>query len=170
MNWQLIKIVIAVVWMGLASLSLASPIENMQQVGKAKLEVLFWDVYWSSLYTPSGTFTDIRGPLALKIDYLRDIDSQELVESTQEQWQKLGLSHPLQETWLQQVGRIWPDLKEGDQLILHLDADQVSHFYYNGQFIGRIAEAEFGHHFAAIWLSENASYPKVRNKLIGAQP
>ena len=45
---------------------------------------------------------------------------------------------------------------------------QQSEFFFNGKTIGKITDRTFGKSFLRIWLDENCSYPKVRNKLIGS--
>jgi hypothetical protein len=145
-----------------------SPTTEMKLVGQAKLSVLFWDVYESSLYTPSGRFIGIAAPLKLKLVYLRNIASGELVDATREQWQKLGLYRPEHESWLQQLQAMWPNVKPGDSIVLDWSSAERSHFYFNGRLIGTIESPNFGQLFAAIWLSEKTEYPKVRKQLIGA--
>lgn len=151
----------------LTSIANETPTE-MRLVGQAKLSVLFWDVYQSSLYTPSGRFDGITAPLKLKLVYLRNIESKALVSATREQWQKLGLYQNAHEQWLDQLQTMWPSVRPGDSIVLDWTATGHSHFYYNDKLIGSIASPEFGKLFAAIWLSEKTEYPQVRKQLIGA--
>lgn len=146
---------------------MASPIQDMQKVGEAKLEFLFWDVYLSALYSPSGVFNEEEYPLALNIQYLRDIDAQDLVDKTAEEWQKLGFSDEQISPWLEQIKAIWPDIVKGDELLLVVEADKRSRFYHNQELIGDMQDTAFGPSFLAIWLDENCSFPKLRKKLIG---
>lgn len=147
----------------------AMPLENMQTVGQAKLKVLFWNIYQSWLYTPDGVFTPEQYPVALKIQYLRDISAADLLEATEEEWQKLGFKTSQYQPWLQQVQALWPDIKQQDELLLVIDQDQQSQFYFNQQLLGHITDPDFGPGFLAIWLSPDASYPKLRRQLIGEQ-
>lgn len=140
---------------------------EMKLVGQAKLSVLFWDVYNSSLYTPSGRFEGINAPLKIKLVYLRNIGSRELVDATREQWRKLGMYRPEHESWLQQLQTMWPDVKSGDNITLDWSDPMLSRFYFNGKLLGTIDNPDFGKLFAAIWLSEKTEYPKVRKQLIG---
>ncbi|WP_088332138.1 chalcone isomerase family protein [Lacimicrobium sp. SS2-24] len=141
-------------------------LQDLQKVGEAKLEVWFWDVYHSSLYTDSGEYAPGRYPVALKIDYLRDISAGDLVEATAEQWQKLGYSQQQIAPWLEQVNQLWPDISKGDQLIFRVNPQQTGTFYYNQQALGNIDSPEFCAAFLNIWLSPDTEYPKLREKLI----
>jgi len=161
-------IVLLMLGCSLTATATESGAPEMKLVGQAKLSVLFWDVYDSSLYTPSGRFEGIAAPLKLKLVYLRNIAARELVDVTREQWQKLGLYRPEHEAWLDELQRMWPSVKPGDSITLDWSEPQQSRFYFNDRLIGSIDDARFGALFAAIWLSEKTEYPKVRKQLIGA--
>ena len=48
----------------------------LQMVGQARLNVLFWPVYDSRLYSPDGRYAEGARPLRLEIQYLRDVEAQ----------------------------------------------------------------------------------------------
>ncbi|NVJ56624.1 MAG: chalcone isomerase family protein, partial [Vibrionaceae bacterium] len=106
------------------------------------------------------------------IDYQRDISSQQLLEATDEQWQKLGYQTPMRKQWLVQLKTIFPDIKKGQQLAYVTDG-KTGQFYYQhkGQVdaIGSISDETLNDAFLAIWLSPNTQYPKLRKQLIGAK-
>jgi len=156
------------VWLLGTSLSV-TPLKGMQLVGQAKLKVLFWDVYQSWLYNPSGQYKAQRYPMALKIRYSRDISAKDLLENTEEQWQQLGLHATQYMPWLQQVQLLWPDITQGDELLLVIDKNKQSRFYFNQTLLGQISDPEFGPGFISIWLSASTRYPKLRRQLIGEQ-
>lgn len=146
---------------------MSSPVADLQKVGEAKLEVVFWDIYFSELFSADGTYKPEQFPVALKITYLRDIDADDLLERTVKEWQKLGFKQQQYNNWVPLLEKMWPDIKDGDELLVHVDESQHSEFFFNGSSIGKIEDSSFGASFLAIWLDENCSYPKVRNKLIG---
>ena len=150
--------------------------KNWSMVGQAQLSVLFFDVYQSRLLTPNGVYQSSDDlsphPLALAIDYQRDISSQQLLEATDEQWEKLGYQTPMRKQWLVQLKSIFPDIKKGQQLAYVTDG-QTGQFYYQhkGQVdaIGTISDETLNDAFLAIWLSPNTQYPKLRKQLIGVK-
>ena len=146
---------------------MANPLDELKKVGEAKLQVLFWDVYNSSLYSQTGQYQSESFPQALKIDYLRNIDANDLIEKTQDEWEKLGIEKAKFSSWVPLLRDIFPDIKKGDTLLLNVNENQQSEFFFNGQTIGEINDQAFGKSFLRIWLDEKSSYPKVRNKLIG---
>jgi hypothetical protein len=146
---------------------MSNPLENFTKIGEAKLSVLFWDIYNSSLYNQTGNYQTDLYPQALSISYLRNIDAQDLIERTQDEWGKLDIKEQQFTGWIPLLTQIFPDIKKGDTLLLVVDKSKESEFFFNGKSIGKIADTLFGQSFLRIWLDENCSYPKVRDKLIG---
>jgi hypothetical protein len=147
--------------------TMADSLSELKKVGEAKLKVLFWDVYNSSLYSQTGKYQADQFPQALNINYLRDIKAADLIERTQDEWEKLGIEKATYGPWISLLTDIFPDIKKGDTLLLNVSENQESEFFFNGKTIGHITDQTFGISFLRIWLDENSSYPKVRNKLIG---
>lgn len=142
-------------------------LQSLQKCGEAKLSVLFWDVYESALYTPTGSWEPSVRPLRLQIRYLRDIAAKDLVKQTRKEWEAQSLSHPSHPEWLATLETLWPDVTKGDLLDLYVDENNISTFYFNGEKLGEIGEPLFGEHFAGIWLSPNTTRPELRAALIG---
>lgn len=139
----------------------------LKQVGQAKFSFMFWDVYDSYLYTPNGEYTSGQvDTVVFKIRYLRNIDSNDLVESTIEQWQYIGLTKEQYSHYIPVLGDLWPDIKKDDELALKLTPER-STFYLNGKRLGEVNDKNFGDIFINIWLAENTSQPDLRAQLLG---
>jgi hypothetical protein len=152
---------------GLPNVTLSNPVKNLKPAGEARLTVYFWKVYDATLHTTNGQYSQGQTPLTLTINYLRDIDSTDLIKQTREEWQSLNVSEDKIDVWLPKLTQIFPDIKKGDTLALHIDDQQVSHFYFNQNALGEIEDPLFGEQFVRIWLDENCSYPKTCKKLRG---
>ena len=163
-----LKLASALLVLFMSGLVMATPLSDLKKVGEAKLKVLFWDVYNSSLYNQSGVYQAENFPQALKISYLRDIDAEDLIERTQDEWDKLGIKKVTFNQWIPLLTNIFTDIKKGDTLLLRVSENQQSEFFFNGKTIGKITDQTFGKNFLRIWLDKNCSYPKVRYKLIGS--
>ena len=150
-----------------SGMTMAEPLAGLKKVGEAKLKVFFWDVYNSSLYNQTGEYQAENFPQVLKIDYLRDIDAEDLIERTRDEWKKLGIEPIIYEQWIPLLTNIFPDIKKGDTLLLSVSKNFHSEFFFNGKIIGKISELNFGKSFLRIWLDVNCSYPKIREQLIG---
>jgi hypothetical protein len=161
------KLISVLLVYSLSGVGMASPVAELKKVGQAKLEVLFWDVYESELYSDDGQYRLDAYPVALKIHYLRNIKAADLVDRTADEWQKLGVTKQQAAPWLARLATLWPDIKKGDELIIVVNKDSSSDFFFNNQSLATIDDSEFGPNFLRIWLDENCSYPKLRQKLIG---
>ncbi|MEJ2530541.1 MAG: chalcone isomerase family protein [Halioglobus sp.] len=157
----------------LASLVLLSAIISparameLQKVGEASLKVFVWPVYNSRLYSADGNYVAGQRPVRLDIEYLRDVDAEDLVAHTREEWQHQGVTHEEQPRWLARLAQLWPDVAKGDILSVVVDDSNVSTFYRNGERLGALDDPDFGQHFLGIWLSPDTSRPELRLALLG---
>jgi len=140
----------------------------LKKVGEARLRVLFWSIYNSRLYTPTGSYSGEERPLRLEIEYLINVKSSALVDRTAKEWDTMGRDHPRQDAWLTRLDQLWPDIGKSDVLTLEVDENNVSTFFHNGRRLGRVDDPAFGAQFLAIWLSEDCTRPSLREELIGA--
>lgn len=158
----------------------ATPIAELKNwtqwpiAGEATLTWFVFDIYHSRLRTPDGHYrqsSDITPhPLALEIDYLRDISKQQFLDATDEQWQKLAISAENRTRWLNSLSPIFPDIKMHQGLAYVTDG-RFGQFYFRAehrwQRIATITDAGLNDAFLAIWLSPKTNYPKLRQQLIG---
>lgn len=148
-----------------------SQLPQLRQIGSAPLSVWGFSVYTARTLSCAGEplvdFSSLPKPFALQLTYKRDIARDNLIDTTREQWQRLALYSDEAEFWLAQLSTFWPSVHEGDELTLFVRIDGASEFYLDDQLIGQITDARFGQSFLAIWLHADASYPKVRKKLLG---
>jgi len=142
-------------------------IKQPEVVGKARLSMMFWDIYDASLIAPSGKFTK-ENPFALELTYLRDFDGEEIASRSIDEIRKLGMDDEVKlAKWYQEMKDIFPNVKEGDTITGVVDNDQISHFYIDEQLLGHVHDKEFSKWFFSIWLSEDTSEPKMRKQLLG---
>jgi hypothetical protein len=163
-----VKLICALV-LATAALGARADVEPMQLVGEARLQVLFWSIYDSRLFTADGTYESGERPVRLEIQYLRDIDADDLVARTAQEWEQQGIRHERRAQWLEAMAELWPDIRENDTLALELDETNRSVFFHNGRELGTVEDPDFGQHFLDIWLSPDTSRPELRLALIGQQ-
>ncbi len=147
-----------------------------ETVGEAKLTWFIFDIYTSRLKAPDGQYKvsgDISPhPFALEINYQRDISKQQLLDVTDEQWQKLGFSDRSRQQWISELNTMFPNIKKGDELtyltdgktgqLIYRQAGQIPHMT-----VGYVRDEKLNDAFLAIWLSPNTEFPKLRKQLIG---
>ncbi|ACA87046.1 conserved hypothetical protein [Shewanella woodyi ATCC 51908] len=150
----------------------ASPFPQLIKSGEGEMDYLFWTIYRAELYVESLPYQEESFPKALKIEYYRDIDSDDLIDATKDQWLHLGINQALINQWTAELPTIWPDISKGDELIIYVSKDGESTFYsgQEGQTVkrlGQVDDNQFGRAFLDIWLSEKTTKPKLRAKLMG---
>lgn len=145
---------------------------DVDKVGEGKYTWFGIKIYDARLFAPKGFNGDFEttSPIVLEIEYDMDIDSKDLVETTQDEWKdlKIGRSETCknQVAWAGILSVIWPDLKQGDKLRLNVDNNRVSQFFYNEKSIGLIDDPDFATCFLAIWLAEDSSADDLREDLL----
>jgi hypothetical protein len=142
-------------------------IDQLETVGTATLRVFFWDVYDSELLTQDGDYHGVEPGLALNLTYKRALTNQQLVAGTRKEWGKLsGPEFLVKQNWSTQLLGLWPNVEVNDEILLYVDSQLASHFYFNGNKLGVLTDSAFTEQFLAIWLSPETSYPKARAKLL----
>ena len=150
----------------LVSFSATASTNNLKTVGKAEMRWLMFPLYQVELKTSDGLYKQDRYPQTLNVLYRRNIDKDDLLTATDQQWQRLGVEAVKRQQWLKQLGAIWPSIKSGDKLGFNVAANGNNNFTYNGKNIGGVNDAKFGEMFLAIWLSPKTSQPGIRQLLI----
>jgi hypothetical protein len=148
---------------------------NVAPVGSGVLSWFGIDVYEAVLFTESGRFDGqkVDETVALELRYRRNIPASRLVERTRKEWNRLDGRAELpeaavRETWLEQVGSFWPDIKPGDLIVTVVSPGGPARFYTAGEFIGEVTDPAFGPAFLGIWLHPDSSRPDLREQLVGA--
>ena len=143
----------------------ASPVADLTLVGQGKMSWLFWDLYHARFYSEDGRYQPERYPQALSLRYQRNIDKEDLLTATVKEWQRLGVDWKPE--WSQQLERLWPSVRTNDELVLRVDENGASAFYFNWRLLGRIDDPAFAPAFLAIWLSTDSRDPKLTRQLKG---
>lgn len=151
--------------------------DNWPTVGKSSLSWFIFKIFKSELKTPSGFYEESLDisphPMALSIVYQRDITKEQLIEATQSQWDYLGYSKNRQKEWLDELQRIYPNVRKGERLVYVTDGSTGEIHFFSEQSgsvkLGEIASESMNDAFLSIWLAPETEYPKHREKLIGSR-
>lgn len=111
-----------------------------------------------------------NAPIALQLDYRRDIPRERLVQSSLDEMRRLGADEAQLARWANDLRRVFPDVKEGDSIVGVHHPGRGASFYHRGQASGEIADAEFARRFFAIWLDPETRSPSVRAALLKRPP
>lgn len=144
-------------------------------VGSAAFTWGPFTLYSAQVMTPDGRYKGADQDLALVITYQREIDSEQLVEATRDQWQTQGIDpqEPRTRAWLDGLQSLWPDVTPGSQLAF-VYRHQQGQFWYRAPAsrqgfipLGPSQSVPFSRAFLAIWLGPKTTWPALRNQLTG---
>jgi hypothetical protein len=142
-------------------------VPDAREAGSGKFRYFGLLVYDATLWTSGGRY-DEAAPFALGIRYARNIKGAKLAEASVGQWQKMGYgfeaSYP---AWGEQMRRVFPDVKPGDELVGVSLPGRGVRFFFNGADSGQIDDPAFARAFIAIWLDARTTEPGLRRALIG---
>jgi hypothetical protein len=151
----------------LASSADIAELRDMDLIGEARMQVLFWDIYDARLLAPEGRL-EAGEPFALSLTYLRDLEGEKIAARSIEEMRKQGLDDEAAlARWYRSLVEIIPDVGESDEIVGFAAADGSTRFYLDGQLIGEVWEPEFTRAFFDIWLGEKSSEPRLRDQLLG---
>ena len=124
-------------------------------------------IYEAKLWIGGARF-DAAAPFALGLRYARTIKGAKLAEESINQWRRIGYgSEEKYLEWGEQMRRVLPDVKPGDELVAVHVPERGAHFYFNGAPSGEVGDPAFARAFFAIWLDARTTEPALRRALIG---
>ena len=139
--------------------------------GRAQMRFLGLHVYDIRLWTvdvPVGPEDWARRPLALEIEYARELAGKRIAERSLEEMRRAGpIAADAGERWLQAMLQFFPDVRPGDRITGLQRPDGVVRFFVNGQLRGEKRDADFARRFFGIWLAPVTSEPRLRAALLG---
>ncbi|MGB6189291.1 MAG: chalcone isomerase family protein [Aeromonas molluscorum] len=170
MNWKILHVG---AWAGISllcwsSLSWAAPWQQLRTVGQGEMHWLWFKLYEATLYSQDGRYVARRYPQALSLTYARDIDKQDILDATGQEWQRLGLGDERQQVrWLGALSNILPDVNKGDRLTFYVNKQGLGELWLRDAPLGLITEPGFPDAFLAIWLADNSRDPALTRRLRG---
>ena len=141
-------------------------VQPLSLVGSSQLQVAFFKVFNSKLFTKTGQWNDPRHSFRFELTYQRNISGSFLAKQTAKEWDHLEFDHPRRSEREAAVLAMWPDVKKGDKIAFDVDEQGVSRFFYNGTWVGGVEDPDFAPAFIAIWLSPKTSRPAHREGLL----
>ncbi len=172
------KLLLTLLLWGIGSHALAGEWRSWPVVGEATFRWFMLTIYHSQLRTPNGQYlvdehNVTAQPLALDIEYRKNIKAKALLDATAKQWSKQGIDARLQRGWLSHLAGIFPDIRVGEHIIYVTDG-LTGEFYWQREqelrYIGKVTDIQLSSAFLGIWLGKNTRYPKLRQQLTGVTP
>lgn len=139
-------------------------------VGQGEFRWLFFDIYSAKLWSAQLPF-DVNKRFALELTYHRKITSEQFVQSSIDEIQRIfGTTYSPEklQQWKKALSNVFPEVHAGDQLIGVYLPDRGCVFFDKNKRIAEINNPELAKAFFAIWLDARSRDKDLRNQLLGA--
>lgn len=132
--------------------------------GSGEMRWLGISLYQATLYVAGNDAG--QAPLALRLEYRRDIPGARLVQASMEEMRRLGADPARLPDWEAQLQRLFPDVRKGDTITGVRVPGRGVRFFHQDLLRGEVSDAEFGRWFFAIWLHPDSRSPALRSQLL----
>lgn len=156
------SLVLALAALPLAALAGADPLAGLTRWGNGEFRRFGFLVYEATLWAAEDPQ---RPPLALRLDYKRNIAGSAIAEASVKEMRRFNVDEATLGRWGALMGKLFPDVRPGDFIVGIYRPDGAA-FLYNGQPLGEIADPVFARHFFGIWLDARTSAPDLRAALL----
>ncbi|MBK9445320.1 MAG: chalcone isomerase family protein [Betaproteobacteria bacterium] len=169
-RWRLIPILLALLTGNV--LALPDPVRagraDWREWGSGEMTWFGFALYRATLWVSGQDDGVLREgvPLALALEYRRDIPGERIVRASVDEMRKLGATEAQLQGWEAEMRRVFPDVKKGDVLTGVLLPGQGARFFHQNRLLGDVTDAAFARTFFAIWLDPKTSAPDVRLALL----
>jgi hypothetical protein len=138
------------------------------RLGAHNLKVWGFKIYNIQLLSEEKQFS-YQNKLALVINYQRDFAKKDLIKRSLEEISRINniKDEALLINYQNKLEEIFFDVKKGDRKTAFFDPKNGVKLYFNGKFAGAINDLIFAQRFVDIWLSDNSSFPKMTNAILG---
>ncbi|MGE5469869.1 MAG: chalcone isomerase family protein [Bacteroidota bacterium] len=151
----------------LASLAATEPLAGLKQWGSGEFRRHGFLVYEATLWAGENP---LHPPLALKLTYRRSISGAAIAAASVKEMRQLGVvDEATLGRWERLMVGLFPDVRAGD-FILGEYQPGAARFYFNGRWLGSVAEPGFAAAFFGIWLDVRTSAPELREALLRRSP
>jgi len=150
---------------------LAAELPAARWRGTGVLRFLGLHIYDAQLWSAEAVAGDgAAQPLALALVYARQLEGEQIASRSLKEMSRIGrISDEQSARWLSAMTQLFTDVKDGDRLTGVQRPGLAARFFFNGQFRGEVADAEFTRLFFGIWLSPRTSEPRLREQLLGGR-
>jgi hypothetical protein len=158
---------VACAGLGWTPYGLASPSVALREIGAGSLHWFGLHVYDARLAVAGERF-DPAQPFALTLRYARDLAGARIADASLEEIRRLGFGTRADHAhWLDEMRRVFPDVRRGDELTGTAVPGRGVEFALNGRPIGAIDDPAFARAFFAIWFDPRTRARDLRASLLG---
>jgi hypothetical protein len=138
-------------------------IPQAEALGQGRMTYWGFTLYDAKLFASK----ELKGGIALDIQYLRKFEANALVKQTLDELKNLGVSDTQRAEWADPLAKAFKTVQIGDSITAIKKPQGSTQFFYNGQFVSEIFGESFSKAFFGIWLHPKTSAPQLRKVLLG---
>ena len=161
------RILILLAFVASGALAMPEPLRgtaDWQRWGSGEMRWFGLSLYRTTLWVAGST--PASDPLALVLEYRRDIPRERLVDSSLDEMRRLGASEAQLRRWEPELRRVFPDVREGETIVGVNYRERGAAFFHQGTATGEIGDGEFARFFFGIWLDPESRSPSLRTALL----
>jgi hypothetical protein len=158
---------VACAGLGWSPAGLATQSAALREIGAGSLHWFGLHVYDARLAV-AGERYDPAQPFALTLRYARDLAGARIAEASADEVRRLGFGTSADQLrWREEMRRVFPDVRRGDELTGTAVPGRGVEFALNGRPIGAIDDPAFARAFFAIWFDPRTRSRDLRASLLG---
>ena len=139
---------------------------GIRPLGSGRQRVWGIHVYDATLWVVGDRFNPTE-PHALDVEASRSVSAETLVNSSMDEMSRLKLGNASQlAVWRQELQRLMPSVRSGDQVVVFCPSDAKTLAYYNGRVQGEVDDATLCNAIMNVWLHPASRYQEMRKSLL----
>jgi len=140
---------------------------GIHPLGRGRATLWGVHVYDATLWIVGGQFAPVE-PHALDVESAKSVAADALVSNATKEMTRLKLGDKAQlAAWQQEMKRLIPNVKAGDQLVIFCPPDGRTLLYYNGRSRGEVEDATLCPAIMNVWLHPESKSKELRKSLLG---
>ncbi|MFZ0659530.1 MAG: chalcone isomerase family protein [Candidatus Binataceae bacterium] len=149
---------------------LPAPVQSqapgIRPLGRGRQTVWGIRVYDATLWVVGDRFIS-AGPHALDLEAGKSVSADTLVKTSTDEMSRLKLGNAAQlAAWRQELRRLMPSVKSGDQVVIFCPDEGKTLMYYNGRSQGEVDDATLCPAIMNVWLHPASQNQEMRKSLL----
>ncbi len=148
----------------------ASQAPGIHPLGRGRHTLWGIHVYDATLWTVGDRFTPAE-PHALDVESGKSVSGDTLVTAAMDEMRFLNLGDGSRLTaWRQEMTRLIPNVRAGDQIVVFCPSDGRTLVYCNGRSRGEVDDTTLCPAIMSVWLHPQSKNKEMRKSLLGPRP
>jgi len=140
---------------------------GIRPIGRGRHTLWGIHMYDATLWVVGDQFAPAQ-PHALDVEPGKSVSAETLVKSAMDEMSRLKLGDPAQlAAWRQEMRRLLPNVKVGDQVVLFCPHDGRTLTYFNGLSQGEVDDTTLCPAIMNVWLHPETKSKELRKSLLG---